>query len=93
MRNDQTYKEVLIASLLHDIGKFYGRSSTIKSDLHEYGRDVDSGTPHPAISGLFVDRLSEKINEVGLNVETVKTFVEHHHESDSFEKKFRVECR
>ncbi len=91
MNNDRLYKEVLLASLLHDIGKFYGRSTTIKNDLREYGRDTGSDTPHPALSGLFVNKLAAQIEEAGLSAEIVKTLVEHHHEYYKFDNEFRVD--
>ncbi|MBE0448927.1 MAG: type III-A CRISPR-associated protein Cas10/Csm1 [Actinobacteria bacterium] len=90
MRDDQTYKEVLLASLLHDAGKFYGRSETIRAEKHEYARDTGLSTPHPAISGLFVERLADHIKAVGLDCETVKMLVEHHHEAYRFAEEFRV---
>ncbi|MCL6606413.1 MAG: type III-A CRISPR-associated protein Cas10/Csm1 [Paenibacillus sp.] len=91
MMDDQRYKEVILAALLHDIGKFYGRSATIKNDLREYGRDIDLSTPHPALSGLFISKLAAQIEEVGLDARAVKTLVEHHHEHHGFDKEFRVD--
>ncbi|MEW5706092.1 MAG: hypothetical protein AB1743_04765 [Actinomycetota bacterium] len=73
MMDDQRYKEVILAALLHDIGKFYGRSATIntiKNDLREYGRDIDLSTPHPALSGLFISKLAAQIRRSRLGCQS-----------------------
>ncbi|MBI4744474.1 MAG: type III-A CRISPR-associated protein Cas10/Csm1 [Actinobacteria bacterium] len=74
------YKEVILAGLLHDIGKFYGRSKTVKGLSGELKEESDLPSNHPIISAFFVERLKEQIVELGLDFDVVKTLVQRHHE-------------
>lgn len=74
------YKEVILAGLLHDIGKFYGRSKTIKTEALGLRKEKDIPSNHPIISAFFVERLKGQLTRLELDFELIKTLVQRHHE-------------
>lgn len=71
-------KEVLLAALLHDIGKIYLRAtstSPLDQDLYEK-------RGHEVISGRFIRKLASSIEKYGLNAENIAWLAENHHNKD-----------
>ena len=71
---NQEYRTVVLAGLLHDIGKLLQRGS--------FG-GLDIKGKHPAISANFVTAFEECFSEVS-SVDVLKTLVQKHHESQHF---------
>ena len=81
MKNNKEYQTVILAGLLHDIGKFLQRGT--------FG-SLDTKGKHPCVSGVFVSaykQLFTQTTDVGL----LQTLVERHHESPSFRPDFSVQ--
>lgn len=76
--NQKIYHTVLLASLLHDIGKFYGRSQEIKRIREELKLE------HPEISAYFVKRFANQLKSIGLDPDQVEILTRHHHERSNF---------
>jgi len=79
---DKIYQTVILAGLLHDVGKFLQRSE-FKGTLRVTGK-------HPAISGSFVKARAgvfEKVSDVNLLTE----LVQRHHETPNFPPELRVQ--
>ena len=72
--DNQEYRTVVLAGLLHDIGKLLQRES--------FG-GLDIKGKHPAISANFITAFEECFSEVS-NVDVLKTLVQKHHESQHF---------
>lgn len=71
------YKEVILASLLHDIGKFYQKSSNV---------GLDTSGKHPVISGRFI-RKHAMLFEHYADVDILEELVRRHHDNkQAFEK-------
>lgn len=70
-------KEVLLAALLHDIGKIYLRA-TSKSPLD---KDLYTGD-HATISGRFIRKLASSLEKYGLDAENIAWLAENHHNKD-----------
>lgn len=66
--------EVKLASLLHDIGKFYQKAGGSKTVA-----GVKLGGHHALVSASFVEHYSSTFEKLGLNVDAVKEMVQHHH--------------
>lgn len=74
MRDTKQYQTVVLAALLHDIGKLLQRGSFGPLDIT--GR-------HPEVSGRFVSTFKGFFSNVA-DLPLLKTLVERHHESDQF---------
>lgn len=70
-------QEVLLAALLHDIGKIYLRAtSTSPLDSDLYTGD------HATISGRFIRKLATSLDKFGLDAENIAWLAENHHSKD-----------
>ncbi len=78
--DNQEYHTVVLAGLLHDIGKLLQRGS--------FG-GLDIRGKHPAISGNFITAFAECFNEVS-DIALLKTLVQKHHESQYFEPDLNI---
>lgn len=78
---EKVEKEILLAALLHDIGKIYLRATSI-SPLDQ---DLYTGD-HATISGKFIRKLRANIEKYGLNVENIAWLAENHHNKDDSTK-------
>ncbi len=78
--NNEEYRTVVLAGLLHDIGKLLQRGS--------FG-GLDIKGKHPAISANFIAAFAECFSEVS-DGEVLKTLVQKHHESQHFEPDLNV---
>jgi CRISPR-associated protein Csm1 len=76
----QEYRTVVLASLLHDIGKMLQRGS--------FG-GIDIKGKHPAISADFVSAFHECFEQVN-DLPLLKTLVQKHHESHHFEMELNI---
>lgn len=74
---EKVEKEILLAALLHDIGKIYLRATSI-SPLDQ---DLYTGD-HATISGKFIRKLKASIEKYGLNAENIAWLAENHHNKD-----------
>jgi CRISPR-associated protein Csm1 len=81
LRDRREYQTVILAGLLHDIGKFLQRGSF--GSLNTEGK-------HPKVSGTFVSAFQGLFAEVA-DVALLKTLVEHHHEDPSFRPDLSVQ--
>lgn len=71
------YKEVILASLLHDIGKFYQKAKVT---------DLDNRGKHPEISGRFVRKYAALFGRY-VDVAVLEELVRRHHDNgQAFEK-------
>ena len=78
--NNKEYRTVVLAGLLHDIGKLLQRGS--------FG-ELDIKGKHPAVSARFVGAFSDCFNLVS-NVDLLKLLVQKHHESNHFEAELNI---
>lgn len=75
---ENTYvKEVQLAGLLHDIGKFYQKSGRNKNI-----NGVEVKGHHALISSNFIETYREKLESLGIDVDAVKEMCQRHHEMD-----------
>jgi len=74
------YRTVVLASLLHDIGKLLQRGSFAGLDIR--GK-------HPAVSANFITAFTECFIEIS-DIDVLKTLVQKHHESQPFEHDLNV---
>ena len=81
MLNQLEYQTVVLAALLHDIGKFLQRGSFGKLDI--------SGK-HPQVSANFISAFGEYFSHVA-DLPLLKTLVQRHHESPQFPSELRVQ--
>lgn len=75
------FRTVVLAALLHDIGKFLQRGS--------FG-SLDTKGKHPQVSGVFISAYESLFAEVA-DVSLLKTLVERHHEHPSFRPDLSVQ--
>lgn len=80
-QGDREYQTVLLAALLHDIGKLLQRGS--------FG-SLDTEGKHPKVSGTFISAYQSLFAQVS-DVSLLKTLVEHHHEHPSFRPDLSVQ--
>ena len=66
--------EIKLASLLHDIGKFFQKAGSGKTVA-----GVKVGGHHALVSASFVENYHSTFAKLGLNVDAVKEMVQHHH--------------
>jgi CRISPR-associated protein Csm1 len=78
--NNKEYQTIVLAGLLHDIGKLLQRGS--------FG-GLDIKGKHPAISANFVIAFADCFNQVS-DISILKTLVQKHHESHYFESELNV---
>lgn len=81
MFNQLEYQTVVLAALLHDIGKFLQRGSFGKLDI--------SGK-HPQVSVNFISAFGEHFGKV-TDLPLLKTLAQRHHESPQFPPELRVQ--
>lgn len=81
MENQREYQTVVLASLLHDVGKLLQRGSFGSLDIK--GR-------HPQVSADFISAFSSLFSSVA-DMELLKTLVQHHHEHPDFPLSLRVD--
>lgn len=65
------YKEVILASLLHDIGKFYQKAGNV---------GLDNSGKHPEISGRFVQKYATLLGRY-VRVDILEELVRRHHDN------------
>lgn len=72
--NDCQFNTIVLAALLHDLGKFLqkGKFGSLKVN-----------DKHPEVTGNFVRAYASSLKEI-CNVDLLETLVEKHHESNSF---------
>ncbi|MBI4333803.1 MAG: type III-A CRISPR-associated protein Cas10/Csm1 [Chloroflexi bacterium] len=78
---DIKYQTVVLAALLHDIGKLLQRG--------DFGK-LDIKGKHPQVSADFVSAYSSVLGKV-VDADLLKTLVQHHHESRHFPTDLRVD--
>lgn len=78
MENRNNFWEIAFASLLHDIGKFYKRSSRVRNEIS------DISDKHPIYTILISKVLKDQFSSCHLDIDRVTTIAVHHHESRSF---------
>ena len=72
--------DVILAGLLHDIGKFFEKANAKGTNLG----GIEVSTVHHGItSGNFVFNFRNKLNQAGFDTEAVKEMVQRHHEYKS----------
>lgn len=70
-------KEVLLAALLHDVGKIYLRATSVSP----LDKDLYTGD-HATISGRFIRKLASSLEKHSLNAENIAWLAENHHNKD-----------
>ena len=91
LKSNKDYQAVILAALLHDIGKFYRRSSNVRREIFKAGSELDLQlSKHPVFSSWFVkNKLSSILKDIGISSPLVETLTQHHHES---RQSFPPEC-
>lgn len=85
---EKTYQTLILAALLHDIGKFYARSSRVISAFKE----LNEGTAHPIISERIIEgKFSNCLKNIGMDIELLKKLIRHHHEDPRFPEECLVQ--
>jgi CRISPR-associated protein Csm1 len=79
-RSDKEYQTVILAALLHDIGKLIQRGS--------FALNVEG--KHPEVSARFVAAFGQLFDDVA-NKELLRTLVQKHHENPEFPLELRVD--
>lgn len=82
MDEEKEYQTVILAALLHDIGKLLQRGSFFGS--------LDIKGKHPQVSSDFISAYYGLFNKV-VDAELLKTLVQHHHENPNFPQSLRVD--
>ncbi|MBR1454135.1 MAG: HD domain-containing protein [Lachnospiraceae bacterium] len=76
-------KEIMLAALLHDIGKFYQKAGQATADDGVYCGKKDTVhteyNGHPAISRNWIDAHKNLFVNAGVNIDVIKEIVETHH--------------
>jgi len=78
--DNREYQTVVLAGLLHDIGKLLQRGT--------FGA-IDIKGKHPTISANFVSAFTDVFNPI-CDVTLLRTLVQKHHESPYFEPELNV---
>jgi len=78
--DNREYQTVVLAGLLHDIGKLFQRGT--------FGA-IDIKGKHPAISANFISAFADVFNPI-CDVTLLRTLVQKHHESPYFESELNV---
>lgn len=78
--DNQEYRTIVLAGLLHDIGKLLQRGS--------FG-GLDIKGKHPTVSANFITVFAECFSEIS-DVDILKTLVQKHHEAQHFEPDLNV---
>lgn len=73
--------EVQIASLLHDIGKFYNKASMKKGKL----AGVEVSGKHPIVGQDFIKNYGKLFKNAGLDVEVISEMVLRHHSNPKYD--------
>jgi CRISPR-associated protein Csm1 len=91
LENNKDYQSVVLAALLHDVGKFYRRSSNVRREVFEASTELELQlSKHPIFSSWFVkNKLSSILKNIGISSPLVETLTQHHHEST---QSFPPEC-
>jgi len=77
----KTYDTVLLAALLHDIGKLYQKGTTGEGVIDNRGK-------HPEVSYHFIEYFT-KLFEPYVDIELLKELVKRHHENErAFDKEY-----
>ncbi len=75
------FQTVTLAGLIHDIGKFYSRSSEVQN----FRREAGYPGSHPIISTLLIEKdFASQLENIGIRTELLKKLVRHHHEDPRF---------
>ncbi len=64
--NQKEYQTVILAALLHDVGKLFNRP--------------EAKTGHPKEGADFISRYNNEINSIGFDYELINNIIEKHHE-------------
>ncbi len=79
--NEKEFQTVVLAALLHDIGKFYARSREVQNLRQKAGYPGS----HPIISTLLIEKdFASQLGNIGINTDLLKKLVQHHHENPGF---------
>lgn len=83
--------EVALAGLLHDIGKFYGRSSEVVTQKGELKGQKGFTIRHPYYSKQFLQVIKDNIQRLDLDYNLLEQLVLKHHENPQMDKVYLVE--
>ena len=78
--NSTEYRTIVLAGLLHDIGKLLQRGSSGGTDIEE---------KHPAISACFVNEFADCFSQI-CDSNLLKTLVQKHHQIDRLDAEFSL---
>lgn len=78
------FKEIVLAGLFHDIGKFYQKGN------REYIKKIDNTGKHPTISKDFIEKYYNFFDKF-VDVDVLIEVASRHHESSSFPKELLCE--
>lgn len=73
MWEDPNYRSLVLAALLHDIGKLYQRG--------EFPADFVEGQ-HPRIGATFISAFRDFFAQFQIDPDLVQTLVQRHHQND-----------